>query len=63
MTTRTGLAVAIARTGRKKGEIARRAGLRADKLSCLLSGRMNPRADEARRLARALGTTVAELGL
>jgi hypothetical protein len=60
---RTELAVAIARTGKRKGEIARRAGLRADKLSCLLSGRMNPRADEARRLARVLGVTAAQLGL
>lgn len=57
----TPLSQVIAEQGRVKGWVADKAGIRADRLSRLISGERDMRVSEATRLAEVLGVPVTTL--
>ena len=56
------LAIAIARTGLRKSEVAERAGITAAHLSRIINKGVTPHRLTARSLCRVLGVKPADLG-
>lgn len=58
---RENLKIAIIRDGRTQRQVAAKCGISENRFSAIVRGWFNPREDEQKRIARALGHSIAEL--